>query len=143
MWGTLIRCCLRFVQWRNTRNPVKDRDPNVYGQMEPSNTSLQTTDLNPNYSGQTNSNKPGSGQWVVFSSNDNSSNDTSSTSFCLTTFGPISKKRSLVKGTLTLILWSKSCGRSVVGRKVCTQVLVIGMKVRSRDVFSQYSVFRL
>ena len=107
LWGTLIRCCLRFVQWRSTRNPVKDRDPTVYGQMEPSNTSLQTTDLNPNYSGQTNSNKPGSGQWVVFSSNDNSSNDTSSTSFCLTTFGPISKKRSLVKGTLTLFYGQK------------------------------------
>ena len=42
--------------------------------------------------------------WVVFSCNHNSSNDTLSTSFvlfffCPTTFGPIPKKKSLVKGT--------------------------------------------
>ena len=65
---------------------------------------------------------------VIFLSNDNSSNETSSMSFCPiffcpTTLGPISKRRSLVKEILTLTLnpkpkskpyWTKRRGRSFV-----------------------------
>ena len=58
--------------------------------------------------------------------------------FCPTTFGPISKKRSLVKGTLTPTLnqtpnpnpkpyWTKRRGQSVVGPKV------FGRKVGTRS----------
>ena len=58
--------------------------------------------------------------------------------FCPTTFGPISKKRSLVKGTLNPTLnqtpnpnpkpyWTKRRGQSVVGPKV------VGRKVGTRS----------
>ena len=34
LWGMLIRRGLRFVQWRGTRNPIKERDPIVHGQIK-------------------------------------------------------------------------------------------------------------
>ena len=33
LWDTLLRRGLRFVQWRRTRNPIKERDPVVYGRV--------------------------------------------------------------------------------------------------------------
>ena len=40
LWGTLLRRGLRFVQWRRTLNPVKERDPIVDRRMESPSTSL-------------------------------------------------------------------------------------------------------
>ena len=38
LWGTLLRRGLRFVQWRRTRYPIKERDPIVHGRIELPNT---------------------------------------------------------------------------------------------------------
>ena len=57
LWGTLLRRGLRFVQWRRTRNPVKERDLIVHRRMELPKTSVQTIDLNPNCSKLAHSNR--------------------------------------------------------------------------------------
>ena len=61
LWDTLLRCGVRFLQWRRTRNSVKERDPFAHGQMESSNTSLQEVELIPSCSRQAHSNRPGIG----------------------------------------------------------------------------------
>ena len=61
LWDPLLKRGLRFVRWRRTRNPVKEQDPIVHGQMELPNTNLQAIDLNPNCSKQVHFNRLGIG----------------------------------------------------------------------------------
>ena len=54
--GHAVKTWCVVVQWCRTGNPVKERDPIVYGQMKLPNTRLQAIDLHPSCSKQTQSN---------------------------------------------------------------------------------------
>ena len=60
--GHAVKSGLHFVQWRRTRNPVKEQHHNVYRRMELPNTSLQAIDLYPYCPKQVHSNKLGTGR---------------------------------------------------------------------------------
>ena len=61
--GTFLRRGLCYVQLHRTRNPMKEQERFLYGQIESSNISLKTIELDPNCSGQTHSNRPGTDTW--------------------------------------------------------------------------------